>query len=53
MITACLIATMQQDASLIPEDTPSPDEGVEELYDSIDGPSEEEAYLQGEYAFVS
>ncbi|THH28320.1 hypothetical protein EUX98_g5857 [Antrodiella citrinella] len=53
MITACLIATMQQDASLIPEDTPSPDDASEgSPYDSMDGPSEEEAYLQGEYKTI-
>lgn len=47
MVTACLIATTatwnKQD-----NEVPSPEEndGME-IYDSMDGPSEEEAYLQG------
>ena len=47
MVTACLIATTAT-WSNSQEDIPSPEEneGVD-LYDSMDGPSEEEAYLQG------
>ena len=46
MIVACLVATTakwnKQHQTL-----PSPDEDSLEVYDSMDGPSEEEAYLQG------
>lgn len=47
MVTACLIATAanwHKGDDDIP--TPEETEGVE-IYDSMDGPSEEEAYLQG------
>ena len=49
MVSACLIATTVkwdkvQDDILSPEDN----EGIE-VYDSMDGYSEEEAYLQGAY----
>lgn len=46
MVVACLVAsTANWDKS---QDTvPSPEENGLETYDSIDGPSEEEAYLQG------
>ena len=44
---------MQQDTSEIPEEAPTPDEVPEEGYDSIDGPSEEEAYLQGTHTTVA
>ena len=47
MVTACLIATTanwDKDGN----EVPSPEEGDgTEIYDSMDGPSEEEAYLQG------
>ncbi|KAI0685965.1 inositol hexakisphosphate-domain-containing protein [Cytidiella melzeri] len=52
MVTACLIATTATwDKSI--NDIPSPEEneGID-LYDSMDGPSEEEAYLQGEYKTI-
>lgn len=46
MIVACLVASTakwgKQHQAL-----PSPDEDSLEVYDSMDGPSEEEAYLQG------
>ena len=50
MITACLIASsmnLERDECALgvgPEPEP---EGIVEAYDAIDGPSEEEAYLQG------
>ena len=46
MITACLIASSMN----LERDDHVPDvslEGIVEVYDAIDGPSEEEAYLQG------
>ncbi|KAF8071749.1 inositol hexakisphosphate-domain-containing protein [Lyophyllum atratum] len=50
MVTACLISsTMQWDgeeAALAQQESPT------EIYDSIDGPSEEEAYLHGEYKTI-
>ena len=47
MVTACLIATTSK-WEKYDDDIPSP-EGTEnvEVYDSMDGYSEEEAYLQG------
>lgn len=47
MVTACLIATTATwDKNY--DDIPSPEETEgPEIYDSMDGPSEEEAYLQG------
>ncbi|CAL1716907.1 unnamed protein product [Somion occarium] len=51
MVTACLIATVTYWDSLKVSNTP-PEIAVEEQYDSIDGPSEEEAYLQGEYKTI-
>ncbi|KAI0342721.1 hypothetical protein BDW22DRAFT_1357208 [Trametopsis cervina] len=52
MVTACLIATTASwDKNAV--DIPSPEETeVLEMYDSMDGPSEEEAYLQGEYKTI-
>lgn len=51
MVSACLIATvMTWDQHT--RDTEEAEDGNEsppEEYDAIDGPSEEEAYLQGEY----
>lgn len=47
MVTACLIATVTYWDDLQTSDTP-PEDAVEETYDSMDGPSEEETYLQGE-----
>ncbi|KAI0052293.1 hypothetical protein FA95DRAFT_1553613 [Auriscalpium vulgare] len=51
MVSACLIATAMnwqesEDGELIKPETALED------YDSIDGPSEEEAYLQGEYKII-
>ena len=47
MVTACLIASTA-DWSKESEDIPSPeDTEAVEIYDSMDGPSEEEAYLAG------
>ncbi|OBZ72108.1 Paladin [Grifola frondosa] len=55
MVTACLIATttswkhdVEPLVSLSAEET----ESALEQYDSIDGPSEEEAFLQGEYKTI-
>ncbi|KAI0255159.1 inositol hexakisphosphate-domain-containing protein [Lactifluus subvellereus] len=51
MITACLIATsmnLKRDECLSGIE---PETAVED-YDAIDGPSEEEAYLQGEYKII-
>ena len=52
MVTACLIATVH-DAER-PEETlraPDEDEDTDTYYDSVDGPSEEEVYLQGDGCF--
>ncbi|KAI0264344.1 inositol hexakisphosphate-domain-containing protein [Gloeopeniophorella convolvens] len=51
MITACLIATTMnwKEGEVIPQTEP---ETILEDYDNIDGPSEEEAYLQGEYKII-
>ncbi|EPQ54220.1 hypothetical protein GLOTRDRAFT_116807 [Gloeophyllum trabeum ATCC 11539] len=50
MVTACLIATTadwnHQQEQVVQ------DEMVAEDYDALDGPSEEEAYLQGEYKII-
>ncbi|KAI0749707.1 inositol hexakisphosphate-domain-containing protein [Daedaleopsis nitida] len=53
MVTACLIASTmtwehEQEGNFAEEPTP----GGLGQYDSIDGPSEEEAYLQGEYKVI-
>ncbi|KAJ3520625.1 hypothetical protein NM688_g9135 [Phlebia brevispora] len=51
MVVACLVATTANwDKS--EETLPSPEENGLESYDSMDGPSEEEAYLQGEYKTI-
>ena len=49
MVVACLVAsTANWDKT---QDTlPSPEENGLDVYDTIDGPSEEEAYLQGEFS---
>ncbi|KAI9061062.1 hypothetical protein FKP32DRAFT_1576534 [Trametes sanguinea] len=54
MVTACLIATTmtwehEREDALNDEDQNT---NALEQYDSIDGPSEEEAYLQGEYKVI-
>ncbi|KAJ7649811.1 inositol hexakisphosphate-domain-containing protein [Roridomyces roridus] len=50
MVAACLIATTQDWDGQEPkwED----EEIISDAYDSVDGPSEEEAYLQGEYKTI-
>ncbi|KAF9000645.1 inositol hexakisphosphate-domain-containing protein [Cyathus striatus] len=50
MVTACLISSTihwEDQEKKIVEEEPSGD-----IYDAIDGPSEEEAYLQGEYKTI-
>ncbi|KAF5359127.1 hypothetical protein D9756_003293 [Leucocoprinus leucothites] len=52
MVTACLIASTQQwtrQEQQLAEHEPITEA---EIYDPIDGPSEEEAYLQGEYKTI-
>ncbi|KAJ7707320.1 inositol hexakisphosphate-domain-containing protein [Mycena rosella] len=50
MVAACLIATtMSWDGQ---EPKYDPEEVAPDSYDSMDGPSEEEAYLQGEYKTI-
>lgn len=50
MVTACLIASsMSLERDKCADVGP---EGIVEIYDAIDGPSEEEAYLQGEYKTI-
>lgn len=48
MITACLIATTDAWSKSIGQVDPPAEDPQEEFYDSLDGPSEEEAYMQGE-----
>ncbi|KAJ7285370.1 inositol hexakisphosphate-domain-containing protein, partial [Mycena rebaudengoi] len=50
MIAACLIATTMNWNGQ--EDIFDHDEAVEDVYNSMDGPSEEEAYLSGEYKTI-
>jgi len=51
MVTACLIATTSKWDKC--EDPPTPEDADNmEIYDSMDGYSEEEAYLQGEYKTI-
>ena len=50
MVTACLISTTTQwvhDLENVMLEDHADDDESEDRYDSIDGPSEEEAYLQG------
>ncbi|KAI0303565.1 inositol hexakisphosphate-domain-containing protein [Multifurca ochricompacta] len=51
MVTACLIATTMnlKREECMPE---TKHETIVEDYDAVDGPSEEEAYLQGEYKII-
>ncbi|THG97465.1 hypothetical protein EW026_g4541 [Hermanssonia centrifuga] len=51
MVTACLIATTAN-WNKSTDDIASPEENGLDIYDSIDGPSEEEAYLEGEYKTI-
>ena len=48
MVTACLISSSITDWESIENDGSSDDELTLEMYDAIDGPSEEEVYLAGE-----
>lgn len=51
MVSACLIATTDK-WDKAQDDIPSPEENeAVELYDSMDGYSEEEAYLHGTWWF--
>ena len=58
MVTACLIATTLSWKKELPDETNGNGDGENESdgdldqYDSIDGPSEEEAYLQGRLCTV-
>jgi hypothetical protein len=47
MVTACLIATTDAWAGRGGQADPPVEDVQEEFYDSLDGPSEEEAYMQG------
>ena len=48
MVTACLIATTNAWADRKTQAGRLAADAQEEVYDSLDGPSEEEAYMQGE-----
>ncbi|KAF9223711.1 hypothetical protein BS17DRAFT_802243 [Gyrodon lividus] len=50
MVTACLISIVMNWAE--EENVDTPEEANLVSYDAIDGPSEEEAYLQGEYKTI-
>ncbi|EKM78648.1 hypothetical protein AGABI1DRAFT_100687 [Agaricus bisporus var. burnettii JB137-S8] len=52
MVTACLIASTQQWTSQEQQLAEHEPMTEAEIYDPIDGPSEEEAYLQGEYKTI-
>ncbi|KZT67481.1 hypothetical protein DAEQUDRAFT_729142 [Daedalea quercina L-15889] len=57
MVTACLIATTTQwvhdlETTMLESPGEEDDDSRTVHYDSIDGPSEEEAYLQGEYKTI-
>ncbi|KAF9453485.1 hypothetical protein P691DRAFT_780955 [Macrolepiota fuliginosa MF-IS2] len=52
MVTACLIASTQQWTRQEQQLTEHEPITEAEIYDPIDGPSEEEAYLQGEYKTI-
>ena len=47
MVTACLIATTDAWSGSEDQVDPPVEDSQEEFYDSLDGPSEEEAYMQG------
>jgi hypothetical protein len=47
MVTACLIATTNAWSNGVSQVDPPDEDTHEEFYDSLDGPSEEEAYMQG------
>ena len=48
MVTACLISSVITDWESSESNELSDDELALEMYDAIDGPSEEEVYLAGE-----
>jgi hypothetical protein len=48
MVTACLISSLFTDWESSESNALSDDEPTLEMYDAIDGPSEEEVYLAGE-----
>ena len=52
MITACLIASTRNWQGRGIDDRVTEDRGNLEIYDQMDGPSEEEAYLAGEYKTI-
>jgi len=52
MVTACLIATTDAWSDSEGQADPPAEDPQEEFYDSLDGPSEEEAYMQGEYKII-
>ena len=47
MVTACLIATTDAWTGQEGQGDSPVEDGRDEFYDSLDGPSEEEAYMQG------
>jgi hypothetical protein len=51
MVTACLISTVMNWTE--EENVDTPEEANMVGYDAIDGPSEEEAYLQGVFVLLS
>ena len=52
MVSASLVATVASWDGKIGDLVVPEDDAEEQLYDSLDGPSEEEAYLQGEYKII-
>lgn len=48
MVTACLIATTDAWSGSEDQADPPVEDLQDEFYDLLDGPSEEEAYMQGE-----
>lgn len=51
MVTACLIATTNAWSSREGQTDRPVEDTQDEFYDSLDGPSEEEAYMQGKYSY--
>ena len=51
MVTACLISSSITDWEGSEDNASSDDELALEMYDAIDGPSEEEVYLAGKKVF--
>ncbi|KAF9648669.1 hypothetical protein BDM02DRAFT_3269263 [Thelephora ganbajun] len=52
MVTACLIATTDAWVGREGQADQPVEDAQDEFYDSLDGPSEEEAYMQGEYRLI-